>query len=318
VPALSVIIPCYNVQDYVSTMVESLRRNTARDIEFLLVEDGSTDATADILRSQGSTLPGARLITHAENRGLSAARNLGIDNAAGEYLTFLDGDDFVAPGYFADLLATIRAFRCSMIRTDHVQVRGRRRTVHRIGHGPRGVVMPARDAILPVHRPTSVDVPNAWAGIYHRRLADVGLLRFDETLRTCEDRPWIWRLHLRVDDFAVVGLLGVFYRRDISSSLTSLIDERQFDFLRAHDLIIADVMADAEAERLLPKAVRSYCAMICHHLARSARYPRPLASRLRERSAGALRRLPAGVVADVIPRMDDKRRRILHELRAVA
>ena len=311
---LSVIVPCYNIQDHVRQTLHSLRRNAVPGFEFLLVDDGSTDATGDILADHADSVPGARVITCPVNVGLAAARNVGLRAAAGEYITFLDGDDFYAPGYLTDLVATIQRLGCEMVRTDHVRVHGRRRTVHRISHGPRGLVMRPRDAILPVQRPTSVDAPNAWAGIYHRSLAEAGLLDFAEDLRTCEDRPWNWRLHLHAESFAVVGLLGVFYRRGVATSLTQVTDERQFHFLAAHDQIVALVSADPEAERLLPKAVRAYCAIVCYHLRQSARFPAPLAERLRELSAQSLRRLPADVVRDVTTGMDIERRGMLHDL----
>jgi glycosyltransferase involved in cell wall biosynthesis len=315
---LSVIVPCYNVADHVLTTLQSLRRNAAPGIEILLVDDASTDATPELLAARVDQVPGARIVTAERNRGLSATRNLGLEQASGDYLTFVDGDDFLAPGYLSELLATIRRLNCDLVRTDHVQVRGRRRTVHRVGHGPRGVVMRPRDAILPVQRPTSVDAPNAWSGIYARRLLDAGLLRFDETLRTCEDRPWNWRLHLEADSFAVVGLTGVFYRRDVASSLTRVVDERQLDFLPAHDRIIDLVQADPEVERFLPKAVRSYCAIICHHIGRAARWPPALAEELRVRCGAALRRLPAGLVEETSAQMGGERPRLLQDLRAAA
>jgi glycosyltransferase involved in cell wall biosynthesis len=260
---LSVVVPFYNVEAYAAQTLRSLRRSAADGVEFLLVDDASTDTTRAILEAGANELPGSRVIAGAQNRGLAAARNLGITAAAGEYVTFLDGDDFVAAGYYPTLLATIERLGCDMVRTDHVQVRGRERTVHRISHGPRGIVGSPRNAILPVDRITSVDAPYAWAGIYHRRLVDSGLLHFREDLRTCEDRPWIWRLHLQAQSFAVVGLLGIYYRRDVATSLTRLADERQFDFITAFDQIIAQVQEDREVDILLPKAIRSYCAITC-------------------------------------------------------
>lgn len=315
---LSVIVPCFNVAVFLPQTLHSLRRNAAPGIEFLLVDDASSDATAQVLAAQAREVSGARVITSADNLGLSGARNLGLAEAAGDYLTFVDGDDFLSPGYLADLLATIRRLGCDLVRTDHVQVRGRRRTVHRVNHGPRNTVLRPRDAILPVDRPTSVDAPNAWSGVYSRRLLDEGLLWFDPTLRTCEDRPWNWRLHLRAESFAVVGLCGLFYRRDVANSLTQLLDERQFDFLAAHDRIVEFVRADPEADRYLPKAIRSYCAMICHHLGRAGRYPPELAEELRARCALALSRLPSEVVDAVTAEMGERRRAVLHDLRAAA
>lgn len=311
---LSVIVPCYDVQDHVRQTLDSLRRNAAPDFEFLLVDDGSTDATPEMLADQADAVPGARIITLPANVGVAAARNVGLRAAEGDYITFLDGDDFYAPGYLTELLATIERLGCEMVRADHVRVHGRKRTVHRISHGPRGLVMRPRDAILPVRRATSVDAPNAWAGIYHRSVAEAGLLDFAEDLHTCEDRLWNWRLHLSADRFAVVGLLGVFYRRDVATSLTQITDERQLHFLAAHDQIFALVAADREAERLLPKAVWAYCAIVCHHLDQAARFSAPLGARLREQSALSLRRLPDALLRDVTEAMDARRQGLLRDL----
>ena len=70
----------------------------------------------------------------------------------------------------------------------------------------------------------------------------------------------------------MVGLLGVFYRRGVASSLTQIGDVRQLDFIRAFDQVIEETAGDPDAERLLPKAVRTYCAIIAHHLADDRRF----------------------------------------------
>ncbi len=301
------VVPCYDVEEYVAQTMRSLSRNTSDDIEFLLIDDASTDTTRSILQTHAAELPGARVIACSVNRGLAAARNVGIEAATGDYIAFLDGDDFVAADYYPALLGTIERLGCDFVRTDHVQVRGRERSVHRINHGPRRVVASPRDAILPVDRITSVDAPHAWAGIYHRRLADAGLLHFSEDLRTCEDRPWNWRLHLQARSFAVIGLLGVFYRRNVASSLTQLADERQFDFIRAFDQILTLVQDDPDADILLPKAIRSYCAMIQHHLGQQQRYQPALAQQLLGLCQRALLGLPTGPLERVMSDLDPDR-----------
>lgn len=245
------IVPCFNIEAYAARTVQCLRRNATSGIEFVLVDDGSTDATGAILAAQIDRIPGGRLITAPHDAGLFAARNAGLAAATGGFLTFLDGDDFVAPGCFPTLLSKIERLGCEMVRTDHVQVRGRQRSVHRINYGPRGVVGVPREAILPSYRPTSVDAANAWARVCHRRLLNAGLLWFEEHLRTCEDRPWIWRLHLKAESFSVVGLIGVFYRQDITSSLTQITDERQSDFIPAFDQVVAEVSVEPDVDQLL-------------------------------------------------------------------
>lgn len=315
---LSVIVPFYNVASYADQTLRSLERNAAPGIEFILVDDASTDDTPAILAEGARRLPGAEVLTQPVNRGLAAARNAGLNAASGRYLSFLDGDDVVAPGYYNQLLAAIETLRCDFVRTDHVQIRGRARSVHRVAYGPRGVVAAPRRGIGPAGRQSSVDAPYAWAGINDRRLLDSGVLYFDETLRTCEDRPWIWRLHLEAESFAVVGLLGVRYRRQVAASLTQIADERQFDFIPAFEGIIARVRADREADRFLPKAIRSLCAMACHHLDQLDRYPPPLAAELQRRVAAALDRLPAPELAAVVTQLGPQRAATIQTLRAAA
>lgn len=312
---LSVIVPFYNVQHYAADTLKSLRANAGGDVEFILVDDCSQDETPRILQRAADDLPGAVYVRHGRNAGLATARNTGIDQARGEYLTFLDGDDWFAPGHCSRLVAAIEGLGCDFVRTDHVQCTGRARSVHRVPHGRRSVVLRPRDAILPEHRTTCVDYPYAWAGVYHRRLVERGLLHFPDGLRTAEDRPWIWRLHREAESFAVVGLLGVYYRRGVASSLTQIGDVRQLDFIRAFDRVVEETARDPEADELLPKAVRTYCAVMAHHLGSIERFEPAVARRLRSASSAALKRLPQSVLADVLDSMDSRRAARLRRLR---
>ncbi|MFD5894244.1 glycosyltransferase family 2 protein [Streptomyces sp. NPDC060366] len=312
---LSVVVPFYNVQTYVPETLRSLAANTRKDFEFLLVDDCSTDGTPDLLRRAERDLPGAVLLRHEKNGGLATARNTGLDASRGEYITYLDGDDWVKPGYYEDLLAAVEGLGCDFVRTDHVQFTGRARTVHRVPVGPRGEALKPREAILPSDRTTSVDYAYAWAGIYHRRLADRGLLHFTDGLRTAEDRPWIWRLHREAESFAAVGLLGIFYRRGVASSLTQIGDVRQLDFIRAFDQVVEETAADHESERFLLKAVRTYLAIISHHLAAKERFEPAVARKLRTMSAAAMKRLPQDVLREALNSMDLDRSTQLRRLR---
>jgi glycosyltransferase involved in cell wall biosynthesis len=104
---LSVIVPFFDVERYAAENLTSLAHNAARSIEFVLVDDGSTDATSSIVADAGERLPGGVLLRLRRNSGLSAARNAGLSAARGRYLSFLDGDDVAAPGHFPPLLSVI-------------------------------------------------------------------------------------------------------------------------------------------------------------------------------------------------------------------
>ncbi|MGW0910597.1 glycosyltransferase family 2 protein [Streptomyces sp. NPDC002784] len=317
-PKLSVIVPFYNVQQYAPDTLRSLRANARSDFEFILVDDCSKDETPAILEraaEQLSDVAQVRYLRHEVNGGLATARNTGLDAATGEYLTFLDGDDWLAPGYFTELVGAIEELGCDFVRTDHVQAHARARSVHRVPHGRRGEVLDPRAAILPADRTTSVDYAYAWAGAYHRRLLDKGLLHFTDGLRTAEDRPWIWKLHREAESFAVVSLLGVFYRRGVAGSLTQIGDIRQLDFIRAFDQVIEETAADREADQLLPKAVRTYCAIIAHHLSDESKWEPAVAKQLRAMSAAAIKRMPQDALGDVLETMDLRRASKLRRLR---
>lgn len=103
---ISIIIPVFNVEQYLDTCVESVRKlNT--DVEIILVDDGSTDRSGMLCDTWAEKDSRVRVI-HQKNGGLSAARNTGIQNAQGEYLLFLDSDDFLDPEQTDRMLAEIQ------------------------------------------------------------------------------------------------------------------------------------------------------------------------------------------------------------------
>ncbi|MCF6525483.1 glycosyltransferase family 2 protein [Streptomyces sp. JJ36] len=313
-PKLSVIVPFHNVQEYASDTLRSLARNAGKHTEFLLVDDCSTDATGEILDAWQDRLPNARLIRHEQNRGIAQARNTGIAEARGDHLTFLDGDDWYAPGHLDALVAEMERIDCDFLRTDHVQSTGTKRVIRRPMAPRRGVPLNPRDVIAPPDAETMVDYPFVWAGVYRTSLFQDPQLRFAVNLRTAEDRLFIWRLHLAARTVAATDLLGVFYRRGVTTSLTQIGDDRQLDFLPAYDTLLDEVTADREADRFLPKLVRTYCAMIAFHAAHSGRYEDAVARELQRRSTEALHRMPQDVLRDTLAALDAERAHVLRRL----
>jgi glycosyltransferase involved in cell wall biosynthesis len=93
-PVFSIIIPVYNVEEYLPYCLRSVREQTFEDIEIICVDDGSTDASADILLKSASCDSRVRII-YKKNGGLSSARNVGIKHAQGDYIMFVDSDDTI-------------------------------------------------------------------------------------------------------------------------------------------------------------------------------------------------------------------------------
>ncbi|KQX71627.1 glycosyl transferase [Streptomyces sp. Root1310] len=313
---MSVVVPCYNIESYLPETVTSLVNNARDDFEFIFVEDRSTkDRTYEALLALTERLGNSRVIRHEHNGGLATARNTGIDVAEGRYLTFLDGDDWLAPGHLARLVDVAERFDVDFVRTDHVQVTGVERAVHRAPEGRRHTPLDPRTSILPVDDTTMVDYPYAWAGVYHRRLLDRGMLRFHDGLRTAEDRPWIWDLHRRAESYVVASLHGVFYRRGIASSLTQIGDVRQLDFFRSFDLVLAELAGDPEADRLRGKALRNFCVVIAHQLIDRRRFERSVAAKLKRLAAEALGAMSEEELSEAVVGMGEERVQVLRRVR---
>lgn len=102
-PSITVIIPVYNVEKYVGRCLDSVCASLYRTLEILCIDDGSTDASGEICDRYAQKDDRIRVI-HQTNQGLSAARNAGLEAAAGEYIAFVDSDDWIHPAYFQLLL----------------------------------------------------------------------------------------------------------------------------------------------------------------------------------------------------------------------
>lgn len=101
-PTISVIVPVYKVEKYIHKCVNSILSQTFREFELLLVDDGSPDNCGTIC-DEYAEKDSRIIVIHKENGGLSDARNVAIDRAKGDYLTFIDSDDYVAPDYLESL-----------------------------------------------------------------------------------------------------------------------------------------------------------------------------------------------------------------------
>lgn len=101
-PLISVIVPVYKVEEYLVECVDSIRSQTYEDLEILLIDDGSPDRSGEMCDALALEDPRIRVI-HKKNGGLSSARNTGLDEAKGEYVSFVDSDDWIAPDMYERL-----------------------------------------------------------------------------------------------------------------------------------------------------------------------------------------------------------------------
>lgn len=116
VPSLiSIIVPVYNVENYLARCLDSLLHQTYQHIEILVVNDGSTDCSEKIIQDYAQRFPDKIIAFTKENGGLSDARNFGIDRAAGDYLGFVDSDDYITKTMFEEMLNLALKHQAEMV-----------------------------------------------------------------------------------------------------------------------------------------------------------------------------------------------------------
>lgn len=115
---ISVVIPVYNVEQYLPKCIESIMNQTYKNLEIILVNDGSTDGSQKICEEYKSIDNRIKII-NKENGGLSDARNVGIDNSSGNYITFIDSDDYIDDDYVYTLYKSLISYNADMSIASH-------------------------------------------------------------------------------------------------------------------------------------------------------------------------------------------------------
>ncbi|GAB1643117.1 CDP-glycerol glycerophosphotransferase family protein [Krasilnikovia sp. MM14-A1259] len=219
-PSLSVVVPVYNVALYLDECLDSIAMQYYRDLEVIMVDDGSTDESGEIAARWADRDPRFRLVTKA-NAGLGAARNTGAEHAVGEFLMFVDSDD-VLPLYATEVLMASLAETGSDFATGNV-MRLTSRGVHQSGLHTTAFATTA----LKTHvhkRPALLDDRTAWNKIFRRTFWDKHKLSFPEGV-LYEDTPVIVPAHILAKSVDVVDV-AVYYWREREGANKSITQRR--------------------------------------------------------------------------------------------
>ncbi len=163
---ISVILPIYNVSQYLKRCVDSVMTQTYKNIEIILVDDGSTDDSG-IICDEYAKVDSRIKVIHKQNGGLSSARNAGIDEAKGEYLTFIDSDDYVDEDYVEFLYTLVCEYNVKMSIASHTVVY-ENGTVLKKETGERQC-LDAHKVLERILYDEDIDL-SAWAKMYHKSL----------------------------------------------------------------------------------------------------------------------------------------------------
>lgn len=235
----SVVIPVYNVAEYLRGCVESVLANDCRDCEIILVDDGCTDGVCPALCDQyAETYPALIRVIHQENRGLGGARNTGLEAAKGDYLFFVDSDDTIVPDALAKLSAAIDRSRADIIAFNLNSDDGAR-TLTPIKANAFFAETPFA---LREHPEFLLSLPSAWSRVWRRELFLSSGVRYPSRV-WYEDIRTSTKLFAVADSICTVDDCLYNYLQRPGSIMNSGKTERSGEIMEAFDDIL-DWFAD--------------------------------------------------------------------------
>lgn len=215
-PLVSIIIPIYNTEKYLTRCLDSVCNQTLHEIEIICVNDGSTDKSAEILH-QYASLDGRIRVINQKNQGIASARNTGLHNASGEYIGFVDSDDWVE----ADLFETAYKMACStkqdIIAWGHVL---------ELGNESIPVSNPQLAGKHGLEKALSIALSEdmyrgfLWNKLFSRQLIIDKMLKFHDAFNVLEDLVFVCESLLCTDGLIYLSDTKYHYQRENGTTYT--------------------------------------------------------------------------------------------------
>lgn len=209
VPAISIIVPAFNVADYIQDCLQSIQSQSWTSFEVIVIDDGSTDQTSEIVQNISNGDDRIQLLQQV-NSGVSSSRNRGLDTSRGQYIAFVDGDDVIQPDFLAHLHAAIQDVDMAVCGVENFNETS--------GWSPRRKPRTGRFSshtnglqLLRTFSTGDWDFPN-WNKLYRADIIQREKLRFEEGLALGEDRLFNIQYLLHCHTVQVEGYLGYGYR----------------------------------------------------------------------------------------------------------
>ena len=258
-PLITVIVPCYCVENFLPRCIESIIKQTYINLEIFLIDDGSPDNCGSICE-QYAAIDNRIIVIHKENGGLSDARNTAIEQASGKWITFIDSDDYVTNDYVEILYDLVKKYNCKMSIADW--------KIFQIGNEPSIDANKKREEIFFTSRDALEDMFNqnhfdnsACVKLYSRDLFDG--IRFPKGM-LFEDLLTTFKLMLKCDSGIAYSNRIIYYYMFRPTSIEgAAFSEKKMDSA----IEVFNVMKSYEKELSeISDAVKSKLSAFCFHL----------------------------------------------------
>lgn len=208
----SVIIPAYNIKDYIQRAIDSVEKQTFKNIEIIVVNDASTDETGEIIQKINEKYQNLIYIEHEKNKRLGGARNTGLKAAKGEYIIFLDGDDYLADEYVLEKIDQVIGEDETDIVYMGFQMEGARDDL----------ILPTPETCTKTYKAAKDTYPNAWSKCWNRKFLAENDIWFPEQ-RLYEDVLFVYKGVMKSEKTKIAEFVSHRYICGRPNSITTKI-----------------------------------------------------------------------------------------------
>lgn len=209
----SIIIAAYNIEDYIERAIESVEKQTFKDIEIIIVNDCSTDKTGEKILNLSSKYNNIKYIEHKINKKAGGARNTALEIAKGEYIVFLDGDDYLADSNVLEKLDKL----IGEDKTDVIYLG------FKIEGDREELVIPTPETCTKTYKAASDKYPNPWSKCWRRAFLEENNIKFPEN-RFYEDVLFVYNGVIKSNTFKIADFITHKYTSGRSNSMTTKIN----------------------------------------------------------------------------------------------
>jgi len=267
---VSIIIPVYNTQKYLHECIKSVINQTYKDIEIILIDDGSTDKSGKICEKYSMDDKRIRVF-HTSNNGLSHARNFGIDNSSGEYIMFQDSDDFVELNMIEDMINEALKKNSDLVICGHKQFFDKPENKIINQNFVMKNYTSRQDFLNNFYKYFPVASNSAWGKLYKAKLIKENKLKFIDGLSLIEDLMFNSKYYNKINRILVLDKVYCNYRQ-VKDSLAHKFTENVFDLLDVYfneikSLLSNNYAFNAKNRKILKNNCFNRCiGEICHYI----------------------------------------------------
>lgn len=215
-PLISFVVPIYNVEQFLPKCLDSIYELSQQSIELVLVNDGASDSSGEIMARYHEQFPAITKLITQENKGLSAARNKGLDNASGEWIAFIDSDDFIDSKAMLNVIKVLQQTDSDIIAFDGYRYIDASAKLQALLNKPNpynnGETVKSIDYLTTLIDNSITNVVTVWDKIYKKSIIDKYDMRFISGMLH-EDVPFTFKLLCNDNKLTYIAEKVLYYRQ---------------------------------------------------------------------------------------------------------